>query len=125
MRLDRRERFAVGALVYFSLSSVWIYGVGDNGLLEDTGLLGWSALALVALAHVAFGFVLGERVALLFPIALVLVALPAGYPESRYSEPGPVWFGQVFLALFEIPLIAAGLGLRAFVETRRAAARSS
>ena len=126
MRLDRLERFVVGAFVYLALGGLWIHGVLDKGLLEDRGVLGWSVIALVAVAHVAFGYVMREWAAMLLPIALVFLAIPAGYPESRYSEPGPVWFGQAFHALFEVVLIAVGLGLGALVDARRSAtARSS
>ena len=124
--LDRRERFVVGALLYLALGGLWIYGVLDTGVLEDRRALGWSVIVFVAVAHVAFGYVVREWAATLLPIALVLLAIPAGYPESRYGEPGPVWFGQAFHALFEVVLIALGLGLRALVDARRAAiARSS
>ena len=126
MRLDRAERFVVGTLVYLALGGFWIYGVLDHGLLEDRGALGWFAIALVAVGHVAFGYIMREWAVMLLPIALVLLAIPAGYPESRYSEPGPVWFGQAFHALFEVVLIAVGLALRALVDARRApTARSS
>jgi len=125
MRWGRVERFTIGALAYLGLSAVWIYGVLDRGVMENAGSLFWIVLAVVTAAHVAFGFAIRERAAVLLPIAVVLLAIPAGYPESRYSEPGPLWFGQMFLVLFEIPLIAVGLGLRSLVEWRRAAARSS
>ena len=112
--------------MYLALGGLWIYGVLDKGLLEDGGVLCWSVIALVAVAHVAFGYVMREWAAMLLPIALVFLAIPAGYPESRYSEPGPLWFGQAFHALFEVVLIAVGLGLGALVDARRSAtARSS
>jgi hypothetical protein len=126
MRFTRLERFTAGALVYLALGSLWIYGVLDRGLLEDRGALGWLVVALVAVGHVAFGYVMREWAALLLPIALVLLAIPAGYPESRYSEPAPLWYGQAFHALFEVVLIAFGLGLRSSAAARRGTtARSS
>lgn len=124
VRLDRLERFIVGALVYLGLSSIWIYGALDSGVLEDRAALYWSALAIVVLAHIAFGFVIREWVALLLPIVLPFLAIPAGVPESDY-EPPPVWMSQVLLVVVEVPLIAAGLGLRALVDGRRASIRSS
>lgn len=122
--LDRLERFVLGALVYLGLSGIWIYGVLDSGVLEDRAAFYWSALAVVGLAHIAFGFVIREWIALLLPIALVFLAIPAGIPESDY-EPPPVWMWQTFLVVVEVPLIAAGLGLRALVDGRRASIRSS
>lgn len=121
----RSKRFAVGSLVYLAVSALWIYGVLDQGLLEDKGALGWIVLALAASGHVGFGYVMRESVAMLLPIPLVFVAIPAGYPESQYSEPAPLWFGQAFYALFEVVLIAIGLGLRRLVDARRATATRS
>jgi hypothetical protein len=118
-------RFCLGALAYLGLSAVWIYGVLDRGTLEGSDVRAWTVLGVVAVAHVAFGFAIREWPALLLPIAVLLLAIPAGYPDSEFSEPGPVWFGQIVLVQFEIPLIAAGLGVRALANGRRAAARSS
>ena len=67
----------------------------------------------------AFGFGVREWPALLLPIAVLPLAIPAGYPGSQFSEPRPVWLGQLVLIPFEILLIAAGLGLWALVDRRR------
>jgi hypothetical protein len=56
---------------------------------------------------------------------MLFVAIPAGHPESRFSEPGPVWFAQLVMLPAEVVLIAAGLGLRALVDGRKAAAPRS
>jgi hypothetical protein len=119
LALGRLERFGLGSIVYLGISALWIYGVLDRGSLEGSDVPVWSALGVVAAAHVAFGFTIREWPALLLPIAVLLLAIPAGYPDSEFSEPGPVWFGQIVLVQFEIPLIAAGLGLRAVVVGRR------
>jgi hypothetical protein len=119
MRLGRLQRFVLGSLVYLGLSGLWIYGVVDRGELEGSDVATWTALGVVAVAHVVFGFTIREWPALLLPIAVLLLAIPAGYPDSQFSEPGPVWFGQIFLVQLEIPLIAAGLGLRALAGGRR------
>ncbi len=121
----RRSRFARAALVYLGLSGVWMYGFLDRGAHESSDLLAWSAITAIAVAHIVFGFAVREWLALLLPIAVVFLAIPAGYPESRFSEPGPLWFGQVMLVQVEIPLIALGLGLRSLVDRRRAVARAS
>ena len=101
-------RFGLGTVANLGLSAVWIYGVLDRGALEGSDVRAWTVLVAVAVAHVAFGFTIREWPALLLPIAVLLLAIPAGYPESRFSEPGPVWFGQIVLVQFEIPLIAPG-----------------
>lgn len=123
--LDRLERFLVGAVAYLGLSALWLYGVVDRGMIEGSEWLSWSVIAGVAAAHVLFGFAIREWVALLLPIVVVFLAIPAGYPESQFGEPALVWLGQVFLVIVEIPLIAAGLGLRALVGGRRAARGTS
>jgi hypothetical protein len=122
---DRLERFVLAVLAYFGLSALWIYGVLDQGLLEDLGAVTWLVLALVGLAHVAFGFVCKEWIALLFPVVLVFLAVPAGYPESQFSEPAPMWFGQAVHGVFEIVLIAVGIVLRLVVEHRRVGRRAA
>jgi hypothetical protein len=113
------RRFAVGTLIYLGLGMVWLYGMVDQGALEDGDVRAWAILGLLLAVHVAFGWLIREPVAMLLPIALVFLAVPAGYPESQFSEPGPVWMGQVFLVILEIPAIAAGLGLRAVYDRWR------
>ena len=60
--------------------------------------------------------VYGPAAALLLPIAVVLLAIPAGFPESQFSEPLPVWLGQILYVVLEIPAIAVGIGLRALYD---------
>jgi hypothetical protein len=45
--------------------------------------------------------------------------MPAGYPVSEFSEPAPLFLGQIFLVQLEVPLIALGLGLRSLADKRR------
>ena len=116
---DRLERFVLGAIAYFGLSTIWLYALVDTGLIEDRGAFTWSVLGLVGLAHVVFGYLFREWVGVLFPLALILVAMPAGYPVSEFGEPSPVWVGQFFYSVFEVVLVAAGIGLRNLVELRR------
>jgi len=113
--LDRVIRFAVAAAAYLAFSLLWLYGILDEGHVDEESWFMWTVLAALAALHILFGFLVREWVALLLPIVVVLVAIPAGYPESRY-EPGLVWHGQMFLVLFEVPLLAAGLGLRALYD---------
>ena len=49
-------------------------------------------------------------------IALVFLAIPAGYPETQFSEPLPVWLSQIFYIVIEIPAIACGLALRTLYD---------
>lgn len=105
----RLQRFAVGTLAYLAVSLLWVYGFVDQGRFEGSDWRTWSLVAIVVGLHVAFGWAIREWAALLLPIALVFLAVPAGYPETRYSEPLPVWIGQAFFAVVEIPAIVFGL----------------
>jgi hypothetical protein len=115
MRL-RLRRFTAGALVYLALSVIWLYGFVDRGWFEGDDWRAWSILGLGVAVHVAFGWAIREWAALVLPIVLVFLAVPAGYPESDFSEPLPVWISQIFYLVFEIPAIAVGLALRALYD---------
>ncbi len=115
----RSQRFAIGAFAYLAVGVLWVYGVVDQGRLEGSDWRDWSLVAVVLAVHVAFGWVIREWAALLLPIALVFLAIPAGFPESQFSEPLPVWLGQIFFVVLEVPAIAAGLGLRAAYDAWR------
>jgi hypothetical protein len=118
-------RFAAGALVYLAVSLIWLYGFVDRGWFEGDDWRAWSILGLGVAVHVAFGWAIREWAALLLPIVLVFLAVPAGYPESDFGEPLPVWIAQIFFLVFEIPAIALGLGLRALYAARRRVLRPS
>ena len=77
----RSQRFAIGALAYLAVGVLWVYGVVDQGRLEGSDWRDWSLVAVVLAVHVAFGWVIREWAALLLPIALVFLAIPAGFPE--------------------------------------------
>jgi peptidoglycan/LPS O-acetylase OafA/YrhL len=111
---DRLRRFAIGASAYLIISAVWLYGVVDQGKFDyGSDLRTWSLIGGLVAVHVLFGWLIREWAALLLPIVLIVVVIPAGYPESQF-EPPPLWFGQIFYSVFEITAIAVGLGLRAF-----------
>ena len=122
----RLRRFAVGALAYLGLSLAWIYGIVDQGRFESSDdWRNWSGIALVLAAHVAFGWAIREWAALLLPFVLVFLAMPAGYPVTQFSEPLPIWIGQAFFAVLEIPAIAVGIVLRAVYDSLRRPSPSS
>ncbi len=112
----RVARFVAGAFVYLALGMVWLYGVVDQGRFEGSDARFWSFVAAVLLVHVTFGWVIREWPAVLLPLILVPFAVPAGYPESQFGEPLPVWIGQVFYVVVEIPAIAAGVALRTLYD---------
>ena len=105
----RLQRFTIGALTYLAVSMLWLYGFVDQGRLEGSDWRTWSLVAVVLGLHVAFGWAIREWAAILLPLAVVFLAFPAGYPESQFSEPLPVWIGQAFFAVVEIPAIVCGV----------------
>ena len=112
----RVARFVAGALVYLALSVAWLYGIVAQGRFEGSDVRFWSLVAFVLLVHVAFGWVIREWPVVFLPLILVPLAVPAGYPESQFGEPLPVWIGQVFYVVVEIPAIAAGVALRTLYD---------
>jgi hypothetical protein len=92
------------AFAYFFAMTWFIYGEMNTGR-DDPWLL-----PLLVLAQLALGFALNRWWAALLPLALVVIAIPAGLPEITPSnaEPFPVFFGVAFGALFAIPLVLIG-----------------
>lgn len=90
------------ALGYFLLMTWFIYGEMNTGR-DDLWLL-----PLLVLAQLALGFALNRWWAAVLPLALVVIAIPAGFPETSGGEPFPVFFGVAFGALFAIPLVVIG-----------------
>lgn len=121
----RLRRFGILASAYLGLGAVWIYAFVDQGRVEVSDARFWLLLAVVLVVHVAFGGVIREWPAVLLPIVLVPLAVPAGYPESQFGEPLPVWIGQIFYMVVEIPAIAAGVALRTFYDGSRRTPRPS
>lgn len=112
MRLHAR-RLAAGALVYVAVSALWFYGIVNPGRFETAGdIRAWSFIGLLLALHVAFGWAVREWAALVLPIVVVFLAIPAGYPQSDFGEPLPLWISQIFYAVVEVPAIVAGVALR-------------
>lgn len=93
--LDRLERFVLGALAYLTLSGIWIYGVLDSSVLDGRQVGGWTAVGVVVLAHIAFGYAIREWVALLCQLPSSSSRFPRGFP-SRTSSHRPFGCGRPF-----------------------------
>jgi hypothetical protein len=119
-----RYRLAV-ALSYFALMTLFIYGEWNAGR-DDTWLL-----PFLVLAQLALGFALDRWWAPVLPLALVAIAVPAGFPEVTPGahDPFPVWFGVATGVVFAVPLVVLGVigrklaKLRARVRSSSAAIR--
>ena len=102
----------------------WIYAalylVAGAGSIycvwNSTELAGGSSsmliLVLIVGIHLAFGFAIGSWWALLLPFALVLLAVPAGYPPTDAREPLPIWFAQIYVGIGEAVLMVPGIVVR-------------
>jgi hypothetical protein len=104
MIANMRYRLAV-VLGYFFVMTWFIYGEIDAGR-DDI----WLA-PFIVLAQVALGVGLNRWWAALLPLALVVMAIPAGLPEITPSnaEPFPTWFGVAFGVAFAVPLVLIGV----------------
>lgn len=98
--------------------TLWIYGVLDQ---SGTDRKLW-LLPVVGLVQVAAGFVIGSWGAVVLPLLLVPISVPAGDPPIRpdNAEPFPIFFSVGFGAIFAVPLVAVGLAARMIYESRAA-----
>lgn len=115
--MERLGRQLLGAAVYLALMTLWVYGVADG---VDTY---WSAWLLLLVAFVQFGvgFVVRSWWALLLPVLVVVISVPAGQPDSTPGEEAfPLWVGLGFAALLAVPLVAVGLATRKIHDRRQA-----
>jgi hypothetical protein len=79
------KQATAAAAAFLLVGSAWVYGV----LNRDPQLPTWqevATLVLVAVVHVAVGRAIGWR-AFLLPLALALIAIPAGKPEPDSDTP--------------------------------------
>jgi len=89
---------------------LFVYGIANPGVGEDSELAGALVLVSLGLLHLAVGFVARSWLVLLLVPVAVLIAAPAGYPYSSSGEPLPIWFGLLIFELLGLPLMAAGVG---------------
>jgi hypothetical protein len=103
------RRSLAGAVAYLAIMTLWIYGVADRW---DADSGAWQLPVLVMVQMLA-GLAVGRWWAVLLPIVVVFVSIPAGDPsitaDSRYVEPFPIWFGLAVAAPVAILLVALGV----------------
>ena len=107
--IEVAQRLAVAA-VYLALMTAWVYGIGNRTGFDSYDWLVWVVLA----AQPAMGLLVGRWWALLLPVAVVVISVPAGLPPITpdNAEPFPIFFGLGFAALFAIPLVGLGVASR-------------
>src|SRR4051794_26541961 len=74
--------------------------------------------ALIAAASLFYGWEADRWPAALLALALVLFALPLGYPDSDFAEPLPTWTAAAIWTPISAALILVGTAARR-VWTRR------
>ena len=100
------SRAAVAAGAYLALTAAYLYGAVDPG--HANGAAWWPLLAAFALLHVLTG-AYGRSVRLLFlPLGAIVLAVPAGLPETEGGEPFPLWTDLLLWAPFGAVLILTG-----------------
>jgi hypothetical protein len=100
---------------YLMVMALLVYAVFDRGDAEI-----WLLPVLVTL-QVAVGFAIGRWWALVLPVLVVLIAVPAKNPPITpdSAEPFPLFVTFAAMAIVAVPLVAVGLTLR-WVHDRRA-----
>jgi hypothetical protein len=107
-------------LVYLVLMTAWIYGAVAN---EPSDVPPWLVLPLVVAIQVGLGFALGRWWVSLVPLALFMIAIPAGYGNGEGDI--PVWVGVIVMSTVAVPLVAAGVAMRqAFSRGARGSRRA-
>jgi hypothetical protein len=115
MRYRSSSLWAFGIL-YVAGMAGWIYGVLNPWPPEA---LLWASVVAVVIAHGVLGYYVRLWTLAFYAVAVVL-AVPAGYPETG-GEPLPLW---ITLGLFFAPVVLAatliGLATRTLREKRGA-----
>ena len=98
--------------------TLWVYVVVDRTEI-DGGL--W-VVPLLVLAQLAVGFAVRRWWAVLLPLVVVLISVPAMDPPITpdSAEPFPIFFSLLFALPVAVPMIALGVVLGKIRDGRRA-----
>ena len=107
-----RYKHSIAVAVYCVAAAVWVYWILDRQVFFGRPAAGFAVLVVVGLLHVAAGLAIGRWWALLLPVAMVVLALPLGYPRTNRGEPFPVWWGVLFWAPAFVVLLGLGIGVQ-------------
>jgi hypothetical protein len=105
------SRIWPAALAYGVLTTAWFFVV-DRGHLEGKEVEFYGTVAVLVAAHLVFGFAIGRWWPLMLPAAAVILAIPWGFPETRFEETFPLFFVQISYAIPETVLLAFGVTTR-------------
>jgi hypothetical protein len=107
------------AATYLGLMTLVVYGAMNRGD-PDFGV--WM-LAPLVFVQFAAGFFVGRWWAILLPLLVVVISVPAGYPPDPHGEGFPLWFGLAFLSVFAIPLVGLAVWGRKLYDRELVASR--
>ena len=113
------KRSLIGAVAYLAVMTLWIYGVLNRSTADWTD---WLVL-VVAVLQILVGLAVGRWWAILLPLLVVAISVPAGFPPITpdNAEPFPIFLGVALGTLVAVPLIAVGLAARIVFEKYREA----
>lgn len=95
--------------LYLAAGAAFIYALWNTLGFPDSTPAAVGLGLLVVAANACVGFAVGSWWALLLPYALVLVAVPAGFPPAEGREVLPIWLVQAWLATFQAVFVLLGI----------------
>jgi hypothetical protein len=115
--MEPRGQQLLSVAAYLALMTLWVYAVVDRQEIEG-GV--WLAPLLV-LAQLGVGFAVRSWWAVLLPLVVVLVSVPAMDPPITpdSAEPFPIFFSLLFAVPIAVPMIALGVGARKIRDGRQ------
>jgi hypothetical protein len=103
----------VAGILYLGAALAFVIAVDTD---YEAGHGEW--LALLAGASLALGWAARSWPAALLALALVPLAIPFDYPDSRFAEPLPTYFSALVATLPSGALILLGVGVRKVRDRR-------
>jgi hypothetical protein len=101
---------AISAAFHLALGSAFVYGLWNSSVGFGGSTAAVALISVLAVgAQLGAGYAIGRWWALLLPYALVLLAVPAGFPPGGEREPLAIWLVQAWLATPEALLMVPGI----------------
>jgi hypothetical protein len=105
------RRSVIAGAAYLAVMAGLIYGVLDTGALPNTDTAAIGLLVCLGAIDFATGYFSRSFAVAWLPLAAIIVAVPAGYPDDVEGEPIPISVGLMFIAIPAMLIIALGAGL--------------
>jgi hypothetical protein len=102
-------RAVIGAVAYLTAMGLWIYVVEERQLFYGQPEADLPLLVILCGVQIVAGLLVGRWWALALPVVAVVLAVPAGYPETSKGEPLPIWLGLALVSPVGVILVAAGV----------------